>query len=110
MPSHERITRHEAALEWPATYLIPDHQGSVRMLGLWAATKINKRSFARVVKARGVARNMAYQLRDQGLSLISQGLDRDGVPVEFVGCVRVAFGDVRAARMRCSSHQQHGVI
>lgn len=77
-----QITRHEAALQWPATYLVPDRIGSARMLGLWAACQIGKRSFRGACKARGVDRRAAMQLRDRGLSLISQGLARDGVPVE----------------------------
>jgi hypothetical protein len=31
---------------------------------------------------RSLGRSQAYRLRDRGLSLISQGLDRDDVPVE----------------------------
>lgn len=75
-----QVTRHLAALQWPADYLCPDRIGSARMLGLWAACKVSRRSFAGAVKALGVARGMAYQLRDRGLSQISQGLERDRVP------------------------------
>ena len=82
MPSPEQITRHELALQWPADHLFPDHKGSARMLGLWAACEISKRSFNGACKARGVDRRAALQLRDPGLSLISQALDRAGVPVE----------------------------
>lgn len=78
-PSAAAISRHEAALHWPATYLCPDHHGSARMCGLWAASKAYRRSFDGALKARGVHRSLAYRLRDRGLSLISQGLDRDGV-------------------------------
>jgi hypothetical protein len=78
----EQITRHEAALQWPADYLLPDYKGSARMVGLWCACQVGKRSFNGVCKARGVDRHAAMQLRDRGLSLISQGLTRDGVPVE----------------------------
>lgn len=78
----EQITRHEIALQWPADHLLPDHKGSARMLGLWAACEISKRSFNGAVKARGVDRRAALQLRDRGLSLISQALDRAGLPVE----------------------------
>ena len=82
MPSPEQITRYEMALAWPADYLLPDHKGSARMLGLWAACEISKRSFNGACKARGVDRRAALQLRDRGLSLISQALDRAGLPVE----------------------------
>lgn len=78
------VSRHRAALEWPATYLCPDNTTSARMLGLWAACKAGKRSFDGAVKARGnIARAHAYRYRDKGLSIISQGLARDGVPVEI---------------------------
>jgi hypothetical protein len=51
------------------------------MCGLWAASKAYKRSFDQALKARGVGRSLAYRLRDRGLALISQGLDRDRFPV-----------------------------
>lgn len=77
------VSRHRAALEWPAVYLCPDNVTSARMLGLWAACKAGKRSFDGAVKARGgIARAHAYRYRDRGLSLIAQGLVRDRVPVE----------------------------
>lgn len=82
MPSPEQITRYEMALQWPADHLLPDHKGSARMLGLWAACEISKRSFSRACRARGVDRRAALQLRDRGLSLISQALHRSGLPVE----------------------------
>jgi len=79
--SAAQVSRHEAVLAWPATYLCPDHHGSARMCGLWAASRAYKRSFDQALKVRGVGRSLAYRLRDRGLSVISQGLDRDGVPV-----------------------------
>jgi len=79
----EQITRHEAALEWPAEYLLPDHKGSARMVGLWCACQISKRSFNGACKARGVDRHAAMQLRDRGLSIISQGLSHDSMSVEI---------------------------
>ena len=51
------------------------------MVGLWSLCKVSRRSFAGAVKARGISRPAAYQLRDRGLSMISQGLQRDGVLV-----------------------------
>jgi len=79
-PTAAQVSRHMAALEWPAVYLCPNHYGSARMCGLWAASKAYRRSFDGALKARGVHRSLAYRLRDRGLSLIAQGLDRDRVP------------------------------
>lgn len=78
-PSPAQISRHLAALEWPLTYLLPHHEGSARTVGLWAACKANKRPFDAAVRERGISRSFAYALRDRGLSIISQGLERDGV-------------------------------
>lgn len=80
-PSAVQVSRHEAALAWPAVYLCPAHHGSARMCGLWATSRAYRRSFDQSLKARGVGRSLAYRLRDRGLSLIAQGLDRDGVPL-----------------------------
>ena len=96
-PPAGRVTFLEAALEWPARYLYPDHEGSARMLGLWVRCKVSHRPFDDVLRARysrvvvgedgakvrvwGMSRSSAYDLRTRGLSLISQGLDRDGVPL-----------------------------
>lgn len=78
--SASQVSRHEAVLAWPATYLVPSgHTGSARMVGLWAASRAYKRSFDQALKARGVGRSLAYRMRDRGLSLIAQGLDKDGV-------------------------------
>lgn len=80
--SPAEVSRHMAALEWPALYLCPDHIGSARMVGLWAASKARRVSFSGAVKAMGtLSRLHAYRLRDRGLSIISQGLDRDRVAV-----------------------------
>ncbi len=80
MPSPEQISRHEAALDWPRVYL-RDNEGSARILALWLRCKITKRPFDASVKARAtISRTAAYALRDRALSLISQGLDRDGGP------------------------------
>ncbi len=82
-PSPAQISRHEAALQWPAIYLVGEgREGSAKMVGLWAACKAYRRPFASAVKERGIPRGLAYQLRDRGLSLISQSLARDGVKPE----------------------------
>lgn len=78
-----QISRHLAALEWPLTYLLPHHEGSARIVGLWAACKAHKRPFDAAVRAKNLHRSFAYKLRDRGLSLISQGLDRDGIQVKI---------------------------
>lgn len=78
-PSPAQITRHLDALEWPMRFLCPANVGSARMLGLWAACKVFKRPFSKAIDGRGISRPAANQLRDRGLSLISQGLTRDGV-------------------------------
>lgn len=76
-----QVTRHLAALEWPARYLA-EHEGSRCMVALWARCKAHRRPFNEAVKARGtIHRAMAYRLRDRGLSMIAQGLDRDRVPL-----------------------------
>lgn len=79
-PTPEQISRHLAALEWPADYLIPEHDGSARMLGLWAYCKATNSPFDQAVKDQcKMSRGAAYALRDRGLSIISQGLTRDEV-------------------------------
>jgi len=82
--SARQVSRHEATLTWPTIYLVATgREGSARMVGLWAACKAYRRSFAGAVKARGIERSAAYALRDRGLSLISQGLAKDRVPVDL---------------------------
>jgi len=84
MPTPAQISRHLAALEWPAVYLVGEgREGTARMVGLWAACRAYRRPFNAAVKERGVHRSLAYQLRDRGLSIISQGLARDGVGVDL---------------------------
>ncbi|NGM47924.1 hypothetical protein G5B31_20615 [Rhodobacter sp. SGA-6-6] len=82
--SARQVSRHEAALTWPTIYLVgAGLQGSARMVGLWAACKAYRRPFSKAIEGRGVSRPAAYALRDRGLSIISQGLARDRVPVEI---------------------------
>lgn len=69
-------------LEWPARYLIPDNAGDARVLGLWVRCKVLKRPFNDAIDRRKfLSRGAAYRMRDRALSIISVGLDRDGVPV-----------------------------
>ena len=82
--SARQVSRHEFALTWPAVYLVgAGLQGSARMVGLWAACRAYRRPFSKAIAGRGVSRPAAYALRDKGLSLISQGLARDRVPVNI---------------------------
>ncbi|AXQ95049.1 hypothetical protein D0Z66_03710 [Cereibacter sphaeroides] len=79
--SAAQVTFYETVLEWPARYLCPDNVGSARCVGLWARCKARKASFAAGAEARGLAKRHAYALKDRGLSMIAQGLERDRVPV-----------------------------
>lgn len=79
-PSPAQVTRFISVLEWPAVYLCPEHHGSARMVGLWATCKARRFPFDKALAGR-MARGHAYRLRDRGLSIISQGLDRDRVPL-----------------------------
>jgi len=80
-PSAAQVSRHLAALEWQATYLCPDHIGSARVMGFWAVSKARDIPFERLLNGR-VSRAHAIRLKDRGLSLISQGLACDGVPID----------------------------
>lgn len=80
-PSAAQVSRHLAALQWQADYLCPDHIGSARVMGFWAVSKARNIPFDRILQGR-VSRAHAIRLKDRGLSLISQGLARDGVPVD----------------------------
>lgn len=68
-PSAKQVSRHMAALQWPADYLLPGHVGSARMVGLWAVCKVSRRSFAGAVKARGVARLISFGIAASPLSV-----------------------------------------
>ena len=77
------VSRHMAALQWQASYLVPAHVGSSRVLGLWLRCRVSRRSFDAAIKDwPHLSRANAYRLRDRGLSLIAQGLTRDRVRVE----------------------------
>lgn len=81
--SPEQVKAYLEALEWMADYLAKDHPGLARTLGLWLASKVYRFSFENELRARGsdMTRTHAYRLRDRALSVISQGLQRDGVPL-----------------------------
>ncbi len=80
LPSPEQVSRHIAALQWPAVYLLPRNHGAALMLNLWVGCKAVRRPFDAAVKARGtMSRGAAYALRDRGLSIISQKLQDSGI-------------------------------
>jgi len=81
-PKPRTVSLYEAALEWPSEYLDGDHNGAGAILAVWVRCKVFRRSFDGAVTRRGtISRGAAYRLRDRGLSMISQGLDRDRVPM-----------------------------
>lgn len=78
----QKVSAHLAALEWPARYLVPERAGDARVLNLWVRCKVYGRPFNDAIdKRKYLSRAMAYRMRDRALSVISVGLDRDGVPL-----------------------------
>jgi hypothetical protein len=80
-----QVSRHMAVLDWPARYLIPGHEGSARLVGLWAMCKASRRPFNEAARRRGIDRSLAYRYRDKGLSIIAMGLTLDAVPLDPPG-------------------------
>lgn len=78
--SPARVSFLERAIWWPATYLV-DEPETGPMLQLWLACKFSGQSFKDAVEDRGIARATAYRQVERALTLISVGLDRDGVPL-----------------------------
>lgn len=78
--SPARVSFLERAMVWPATYL-RDSPDEARMLQLWLRCKVSRRKFRDEVEQRKIARATAYRQRDRALTMISVGLDRDGVPL-----------------------------
>lgn len=81
----ERADYLMRSLSWVAVYLINDnHRGSGLMVSRWMAHSGGKGSggFNAAIRRAGVSRTHAYRLRDRGLSLIAQGLTKDGVRYE----------------------------
>ncbi|WP_210211149.1 hypothetical protein [Borborobacter arsenicus] len=76
--SPARVSFLERAMFWPEIYL-KDEGGAARMLQLWLRCKTSRKRFVSELKRRGLARATAYRKRDKALSIISVGLDRDGV-------------------------------
>lgn len=78
----EQVSRHLAALEWPAIYVAKNNPGDARVLALWVKCKVYRRPFnAAVDRRKYLTSSLAYRMRDRALSAISVGLDRDGVPL-----------------------------
>lgn len=79
MLSPEKISETLRVLEWPARFLVPQHAGDARVLGLWLRCKVLRLSFDEAVKRRRfLDRGIAYRMRDRALRIISVGLDRAG--------------------------------
>ena len=81
--SSAMISRMETVLGWQGTYLASsqEHVGSSRVLKVYLRCRANKASFANECKRRGWGRTRSYEQRDRALSVIAQGLDRDGAPL-----------------------------
>lgn len=79
-PTPDQVERHLAAVAWVADYLAPEHPGRARAVNAWIFAQAHRRPFAKVIRERGMSRSFAYRLRDQGLSILSQRLDAEGVP------------------------------
>lgn len=78
--SPRRISFLEKAIWWPVTYL-HDEPERARMLQIWLACKMFRVSFGEAVEEQGVSRATAYRMVERASTLISVGLDRDGVPL-----------------------------
>ncbi|ELT50983.1 DUF6362 family protein [Brucella intermedia] len=79
--SSRKISRMEQAILWPMTYL-KDYDGPRRVLSVYLRCKAYRKPFSQVCKRLGWPRATAYRARDKALSLIAQGLNADGVPLD----------------------------
>jgi len=79
-PTASEVTQLLAALNWVADMLAPDQPGRARAVNAWVFAKAYNIPFSRVIRQRGMSRSFAYTLRDQGLSVLSQRLQEQGVP------------------------------
>lgn len=77
-----QITRMEASMRWPIQYL-EAMPGPRRVLAVFLRCRAYRKPFGLACKRLGWPRATAYRARDKALSLIAQGLNRDGVPVDF---------------------------
>lgn len=75
----DKVSETIRVLEWPARFLVPNHAGDARVLGLWLRCKVLRLSFDEAVKRRRyLDRGLAYRMRDRALRIISLGLDKAG--------------------------------
>lgn len=76
----EQISLYEKAMRWQAKYLVnPGHRRSAIILNHWLKARVEREfNFQKWLKEQGVSRTHAYRVKDKGLSLIAQGLHRDG--------------------------------
>lgn len=80
--SPAKVSAILAALEWPGKYLVPEYPDAARYLHKWLRCKVYRGNFEKAIEAEGrMSRMSAYRYRDRALSVIAQGLTRDGVPV-----------------------------
>lgn len=76
-----QITRMEQAMRWPIAYLA-GVDGPRKVLAVYLRCRAYRKPFDRACKRIGWPRATAYRARDKALSLIAQGLNRDGVPTD----------------------------
>lgn len=78
-----KISRMEDVLHWQGRYLASnaEAQGASRVLKVWLRCRANRSGFGAECRRRGWAERTAYRRRDEALSIISQGLDRDQIPL-----------------------------
>jgi hypothetical protein len=70
----------ERVLAWQGTYLRA-HPGPARVLALFLRCKVTRTRFSEAIRERRWSRSTAYAARDRALTLIAQGLNRDGVAI-----------------------------
>jgi hypothetical protein len=84
----QRVTLAEVESLWPWTYLKDvdpprdSHLDLLTTLQVWIFCKVERRmTFEEACEAADWSRGTAYRAVDRGVSVIAQGLNRDGVPV-----------------------------
>ncbi|ABS14250.1 hypothetical protein I6H96_02645 [Brucella anthropi] len=76
-----KISQMEAAIQWPMHYL-KEHDGPRNVLSVYLRCKAYRKPFGQACKRLGWPRATAYRARDKALSLIAQGLNSDGIPLD----------------------------
>lgn len=81
--SPAKVSQMERVLEWPMTYLTTleaTEPGAFRVFKVWVTCKLIKGvSFDKACDQKGWSRATAYRKKDKALSMIAQGLARDGI-------------------------------